>query len=150
MTKTKRPLPQLLFGKDYEVALWVAEIIPDVAHCFNENSKAIGVVSDNRLIAGVVYSDYQEKHSTMQLSIASISPMWARKETIRALLSYPFEQLKVHKCWIATASDNEKSLRVTDHIGFKREATLAHQFGKGRHAIISRMFKPSFIGIYGG
>jgi RimJ/RimL family protein N-acetyltransferase len=150
LTKTKRPLPVLLFGKDREVALWVAERVPDIVNCFNEKSRAIGVVSGNRLIAGVVYSDYHEKQSTMQLSIASSSPMWARTETIRALLSYPFKQLGIFKCWIATPDSNEKSLRLTDHIGFKREATLAHHFGQGKHAIISRMFKPSFVGIYGG
>ena len=151
-TLTQRPLPELLYDRDKEVADWVAERIPDVAEAYNNfgDCKAIGVLSDRRrIICGVVFHDYAPIAETMQLSIAASNPMWARKETIKRLLSYPFEQLNIFKCWIAIPHDNLMSLRMTDHIGFKHEAIMRHQFGKGRHAVLKRMFKPNYEELYG-
>ena len=143
-------LNSLLFGEDKMVAEWVADKMDLVSRGF-EKSTAIGIMNKegSRMIAGVVYSEYYPEHKTIQMSIASISPMWARKETIRRLLVYPFEQLGVFKIIITTAIDNIKSLKVTDHIGFKREAVLAHQFGYKKHAVISRMLKTDFDKLYG-
>lgn len=142
---------RLLYGFDEYVTAWVAERIPDVAAYGFTTGRAIGVLSDNgnKLIAGVIYHDYQPDYKTMQLSMASSNSMWARRAIIAELLAYPFIQLGVHKCWISIPSDNEKSLKTTQHIGFKKEGTLAHQFGKGRHAIMSRMFKEDFNRLYG-
>lgn len=105
-------------------------------------------MSGGRLIAGVVYHDYHHRFATVQLSIAAISPMWARKETITALLHYPFCQLKVFKVWTAMPHDNHAALKVNEHIGFKREAILAHQYGRKRHAIVTRMLQPDFHRLY--
>ena len=137
----------IVFGEDAYVAAWTADKLPQVSDfglC-----TALGVVSGERLIAGIVYHDYQPQHGTIQLSIAAISPMWAKKENIKELLKYPFEQLECYKVWTAIAADNEKALKVNAHIGFKKEAILAHQFGKKRHAVMSRMLRPDYDRLYG-
>ena len=151
-TRTIRPMPELLYDCDKQVADWVAERIPDVAEAYNSfgDCRAIGVLSDRKqIICGVIFHDYAPVAKTMQLSIAASNPMWARKETIKQLLSYPFEQLNLFKCWITIAHDNLISLRMTEHIGFRYEATMMHQFGKDRHAILKRMFKPNYEELYG-
>lgn len=141
----------LLYDHSEYVRAWVAERIPVVDTYGFAEGKGIGVLSNDgtRLIAGVVYTDYQPVYETMQLHIAADSPMWAQKPLIKALLSYPFDQLNIFKCWIAMPSDVETPIKVTKHIGFKPEATLAHHFGRKRHGIISRMFKPDFERLYG-
>ena len=145
----KRPLPRLLYGASEQVCLWVAERIKDVLYDFDK-AQAIGVLDDRgRLMCGVVYSDYRPECGTMQLSIASSNPMWARKETIIELLTYPFIDLEIYKCWITVPSDNLKSLALTKHIGFKQEAILPHQFGKDRHAHFMKMSRKDFKRIYG-
>ena len=101
------------------------------------------------MLAGVVYHDYQPEYGTIQLSMAAVNPMWARRENLRALLSYPFNQLGVFKAWIATASDNAHGLKTFEHIGFKREATLAHHFGMKRHAVICRMLRTEYDRLFG-
>ena len=142
-----KPLPRLLFGFDEEVSLWIAERMPVPVTL--DGSRAIGVVdSNNNMMAGIAYYNHLPEFETIELSFASDNPMWARKENIRALLSYPFEQLNVFKCWISIPSDNARSLKTTDHIGFKHEATMRHQFGNGKHAILKRMFKPEFEKLY--
>jgi RimJ/RimL family protein N-acetyltransferase len=139
----------LIYGHSEQVAAWVAEHIPDVgAEGFSSPVAAIGVATDH-LVAGVCYHDYQPKFGTIQLSMAAISPIWARRPIIHALLAYPFEQLQCFKVWTATALDNVKAIKVNEHVGFKREAILAHQFGQNRHAVIMRLLRPDYLRLYG-
>ena len=143
-------MPCLLYGRDAEVAAWVAALIPHVGtDGFAGPHSAIGVAANGKLIAGVVYHDWQRKFATMQLSMAAVSPMWARREIMAGLLAYPFVQLGVFKCWIACPSDGKHALDTWDHVGFKREGVLAHQFGRKRHAVMMRMFKPDFDRLFG-
>ncbi len=139
---------QLIFGHDVEISDWVAQHIPWVAGSGFDDCAAIGVASEKRLIAGVVYHDYQQDHETIQLSMAATNPMWARRENLRALLSYPFRQLGVFKAWIATPHDHAHGIKTFEHIGFKREAILAHHFGRKQHAWIGRMLQPDFTRLY--
>ena len=112
-----RDIPTLLYGCSEEVSEWVSQQIPEANNGFKE-ATAIGVISQGKLIAGVVYNEWQPEYKTMQLSIAAVNPMWARKEVIRGLLAYPFCQVDVFKCWLTIPSDNEESLKMTDHVGF--------------------------------
>lgn len=146
-----RAEPTLLFGHDDQVAAWVADRIPHVRGGDFGPCKAIGIGSAQlgKLWAGIVYHDYQERCGTVQLSMAAESPLWATRGTIRALLHVPFVQYKVWKVWTATPHGNARALKVNEHIGFKREATLAHHFGKGNHAIICRMLAPDYARRFG-
>lgn len=137
---------RLIFGYDNEVAEWVASRIPHVDNGFGPCT-AIGV-ANGKMLAGIVYHDYQPSLETIQLSMAADSPLWARKTTISALLHYPFRQLKVFKVWTATPIDNTTALRVNEHIGFKREAVLAHHFGRKRHCVVSRMLEPDYARLF--
>ena len=133
---------KLVFGHDAAIADWTARHIAHVNRDFGPCS-AIGVVDGNRPLAGVVYHDYQPEYGTMQVSIAAISPRWAQKGIIYALLSYPFDQIGIYKLWSAIPMKNERSLKFNLGIGFKQEGILAHHFGKD-HAVISRMFRKDF------
>jgi RimJ/RimL family protein N-acetyltransferase len=142
--------PTLLFGHDQSVADWVAERLPHLGSCGFKECSAIGVVgAGGKPLAGVVYHDFQPECGTIQISMAADSPVWAQKGTIRALLHYPFIQLGAFKAWIAVALDNTKGLKTFRHVGFRREAVLAHQFGRRKHAVILRMLQPDYIKIYG-
>ena len=134
---------ELIFGHDGEIAQWVADRIPHVKTSFGPCS-SIGVAACGRLIAGIVYHDYQPGHGTIQISMAAESPLWARRPTIAALLHYPFRQLKVFKVWTAIPVDNTPAIKVNEHIGFKREAILAHHFGRKRHCAIYRLLEPDY------
>lgn len=137
-------MSELVFGYDAEIARWVIGHIPHMRGGDFGPCAAIGVASKNKLLAGIVYHDYQPDFRTIQLSMASEGPMWARRSTIAALLHYPFEQLGVYKVWTLTPIDNEAALRVNQHIGFKKEATLAHQFGPKRHGVVCRLTKQDY------
>lgn len=137
----------LVYGEDSYVAAWVADKIPHVDD-FGP-SAAIGVLSGGELIAGVVYHDYQKKFGTIQLSMAAISPMWARGKNIHGLLKFPFEDLECYRVFTLTPLDNTKAINVNAHIGFKREAISHSGFGKNRHAVVMRMLLPEYIRLFG-
>ena len=126
---------------------WVVDRIPYVDD-FGP-SVALGVVSNNRLICGVVYNDYYPQYRTMQVSIAADSPMWARRGNIAGLLAYPFLQLDINLLWTSTPVFNVKALKANRHIGFRYETTLEDRYGPGLHMDIARMKKSEYLEIYG-
>tara|TARA_R110000744_G_scaffold100436_1_gene193773 strand:- start:902 stop:1369 length:468 start_codon:yes stop_codon:yes gene_type:complete len=132
----------LVYGHDEKIAKWTADLIPHVSSF--EHYIGIGYTSNDRLIAGFIFNDYHSEFGTIQLSMAAISPMWARKEVMAEVLRYPFDQLGCYKVFTATPVDNVKAIKVNAHIGFKREAILAHQFGKKRHCVMMRMLRPDY------
>ncbi len=146
MITTQARNAQLVFGCDEFVSAWVLERVPDIGRL--ENFTAIGAAIGDRLIAGFLYHDYRPEFETIAMSMAADSPMWARPKTIRSLLSYPFDQLGCWKVRVVIPSDNERSLKNNRHIGFEQEGVLAHEFGKKRHAVVMRMFKPQFENLY--
>jgi RimJ/RimL family protein N-acetyltransferase len=138
------PDNKLIFGFDEKIAAWVARQIPHVGDVGFGPCRAVGVAVAGRPVAGIVYHDYQPLHRTVQISMASASPLWAKWNTIRALLAIPFDQYNVYKIWTAIPSDNERALRFNRGIGMKSEGTLRHQFGPKRAAIIFGMTAGEF------
>lgn len=141
---------QLVCGRDAEIAEWVADRIEwGAGGQFEPGTPAIGVFNRHgRMLAGVVYHDYEPTFRTMQITMAADNPMWARRDNIRGLLAYPFRQLGVFKVWVATLHTHTHGIKTFEHIGFKREAILAHQFGRKQHAWIGRMLQPDFTRLY--
>ena len=138
----------LIYGQDEIVSKWVAEKCPNVTD-FGANTSIGWTDNAGNLKAGFVFSEYRPDCETVQLSMAATSPMWARKETIKEVLRYPFEQLKVYKVFTSTLPDNLKALKVNSRIGFKREAVLAHHFGRKKHCVIMRLLLPDYARLFG-
>ena len=97
---------KVLYRKDKEVAAWVAARIEGCERGFGAN-KALGVVSKDRLIAGVVYHNWCPETGVIEISSAAISPRWATRSVLTELLDYPFSI-----CRLVTARFSEKNKRV--------------------------------------
>jgi RimJ/RimL family protein N-acetyltransferase len=111
---------------------------------------AIGVTTEaGQPLAGIVFHDYQPDYGTIQLSAAAISPKWASRRIVAQLLSYPFNELGVHKVWTATQHKNERALKFNKGVGFTVEGTLRDHFGVGIHAVICRMLLQDYRTRYG-
>lgn len=135
-----------MFGHDARVAEWVAQRIPHVRE-FGECA-AIGVLGGSRLLAGVVFHLYDPSAQNIQISMAAESPMWARRETITALLRYPFRQLGCWMIYTLIPPENVQAIRVNEHIGLKRKTILPHTFGRKRHAVVCQMVESEFRRLY--
>ncbi len=144
--------PTLLAGRDEDVARWVAERIPSLHGLAFGPCVAFGVGDEARgkLYAGVVFHDHQPAYRHVQLSMAAVSPLWATRRIIGALLSVPFDRLKVWMVWTLTPIENVKAIKVNEHIGFKRKPIVPHAYGQKRHGVIYQMTAPEYARLYGG
>jgi hypothetical protein len=81
-----------VYGYDAIVANFVAQLIP---HCrergFPQNSKAIGVIRDGNLIAGLVYHNWEPETGIIEMSGAALPHQpWLTRETLKRMYVYPF------------------------------------------------------------
>lgn len=133
-----------------ELADWAAARIPHVGDAGFGACWAVGIALRGELAAVVVWNDFQPAFGTIQVSIASATPRWATRPIFGRLLGLAFEQpwgrdgVTIEKVWSTMPSDAGRVLEFNEAIGFKREATLRHHFGRGRHAVISSMMSWEF------
>lgn len=140
---------KIIHGHSEQLALIASKMLPDIVGDAGFGPcQALGVASDDGLEAVCVYHEYQPKFKTCGISFAAFSPRWSQRGIIRALLSVPFKQYGVKKLWCSTTIDNKRCQRFVKGIGFKQEAILVHQFGKGRHAVLFRMMDGDFNRLY--
>lgn len=133
----------LLFGADQAVAQWVRQQLHNIdpGPC-----AAIGIVRDNRLIAGVVYNNYIESPDGRPVSIegtiASIDPAWCTKRNLHALFFYPFVTLGVARFQATTARKNKKARQFLVRLGFTLDGMARQAWPLGGDAAVYSMLKP--------
>lgn len=129
---------QLIYGQDQAVANWVQSRLPEIRNGFGQYA-AIGLADDMRCIAGVVYHDY--RGYDMQLSMASESPLWCNRRTLRALLGYPFNQLMVARITACTGKHNKRLRSMIERLGFQLEGRLRKGFDGTRDMLVYGMLR---------
>lgn len=112
---------------------------------FQVGSVAIGVARGNDLLAVAAFENYRKSNSGMPLSIecsiAADSPRWATKGTIRAILSYPFEQLQVQRVTAFVQERNERSRKFLAGIGFVCEGFIRGSVDDGTGIYVTGMLR---------
>jgi hypothetical protein len=142
-------MSQLLYGCDDYVADWTAERIPHMNGRGFGPCGAIGVTSGDRLIAGIVFHNYQPDYHSIEASMAAESPMWARPLHMARILGYPFRQLGCWMCYTTTPIDGLVIIKINEHLGFVRKTIFPHALGRKRHAILCQMTQPEFEARHG-
>jgi hypothetical protein len=81
-----------VYGHDVIVADFVAQLIPRCRERgFPPASKAIGIIKDGALIAGVVYHNYEPEAQVIEISGAALpGHQWVTRETLKRSYVYPF------------------------------------------------------------
>lgn len=134
---------RLLLDHSAEMVAWTLARIPHAPLAGVGPAVGIGIATADKLVAGVVYHSYIPDYRSIEMSMASESPAWAKRGIIRALLHYPFEQLDCIRVSVAIPHTNKRALRFVKGIGFTHEGTLRRAFGR-KHAVILSMLRPEF------
>jgi RimJ/RimL family protein N-acetyltransferase len=109
---------RMLFGRDEQVAQFVANMIPGCETGFG-NCKAIGVVDETgELVAGMVFHDWQPRPGLMQISSASTTPRWLTAEVRHKMFSYPFDEVGCQMVVLQVSAANERMVRIAKAFGF--------------------------------
>jgi RimJ/RimL family protein N-acetyltransferase len=109
----------------HEVGHWVAA--RNFQKYFEANSQAIGWEKDGKIVAGVIYEDWNGQSIVCHIAImGNITPTFLAK-----IFDYPFRQLDAHKIIAPVASINSESIGLVINMGFKEEAKIkeAHPSG---------------------
>lgn len=115
----------LVYGRDAEIAQWVAQRAPHAEGGF-EKYVAIGVEKDGVLIAGCVYNDF--RGHAIHVSIASSTPRWATKKVLYAFFAYPFVQLNVKRLTAYTGKSMASVRTFLVRLGFVEEGLIREGF----------------------
>jgi len=113
----------ILLNRDDYVSAWLQSKIPGIS--FND-CKAIGIIKDQKLIAGVVYHNLRD--GQIEASIAVTDKNWANKTILYALFAYPFKQCNCHRILVTVRDNNNKSIKLAKRLGFKHEGKLRQMF----------------------
>jgi len=125
----------LAYNCDEMVRSWVSrELDIDVG---GDNFRAIGAVLDGRMIAGIVFYDYQGFMA--QCSIATIDPQWCTRSVLKSVFDYAFGHLGCKRLHGACAKKNKKMRNLFDRLGFKYEGNARKAFDGEQDAMIYSM-----------
>ena len=119
------------------VGSWVAKRINGFYEA--THSQAIGLEKDGRIVAGVIFENYNGKSIVVHIAIEGrITPLF-----LWAIGDYAFNQLGIYKVIAPVHSDNWKAVRLVEHLGFTEEARLRDTQPNG-DSILFTIQKPAY------
>lgn len=135
MKRAHGPL-QIIHGCDFSE--WVRKRVPRLVRPLS-SGYSIGIGDDQRLLAAAVFTDYTGR--AMQCTLASDTPAWCSRRTLRALFAYPFNDCSCVRLTVLVASDNARSLSLSGRLGFKVEGRMREHFDEGVDLMVLGMLR---------
>lgn len=118
----------------------IAEFVASRIGCSpkTDNFTAIGLVDDDKLLAGVVYSDFNGSNITA--GIAGDGRRWLTPEFLWFMFFYPFVQLGVKRITACVEQTNVVSQQFVTKLGFSLEFRM-ERAGRTGDLLVYRMFR---------
>lgn len=141
-------LGRVIFGADKEVSAWVATKIDGFT--VSEDARALGVISGDRLVAGVVFERWNGVH--VEASIAATpGARWADRSTLFSLFWYPFGTLDCRAITVTVPMSNLPSLNLATKLGFKPQAIVPFAARDGGALLVLQEYRDTcrWIGHHG-
>lgn len=122
---------RLAFGNDEMWARWAAQFIPHMhGGDFGPFARTIGVVNARNYPVGcVVFTDHMPETGNIQVSFAATSAKWLTRNTITAILRYPFAQLGVKRLTAIVPPSATNATQFLIRMGWTREGCIRLGFG---------------------
>lgn len=86
------------------------------------NYCSLGVLDDDRLVAGVLYHNHYPDAGVIELTAASISKRWLTRPVLKAIFALPFERFGCQLCVLRVSETNRSMLRIGRAYGFESYA----------------------------
>jgi len=80
---------------------------------------AMAVVDSGRVIAGVLYNNWHPENGVIEMHAASMDKRWLTRPVLKAMFSYPFDQMKCQLCALRVSERNKPMVRIAKAYGFK-------------------------------
>ena len=100
------------------VGHWVAEKLG--CGYFAARSNAIGLMKDNKLIAGVIYENWNRRSIMCHIAVEGrLTRLY-----VGAIFNYAFNVCNVEKIIVPVESHNLKSIKLIENMGFTEEGRI--------------------------
>ena len=103
-----------------EVGVWVADRI--AGEFYSETSSAIGLEKNGKLVAGVIYENWNRASIFCHIAIEAR----LTKAYLKAIFDYPFNVCNVKKIIVPVVSNHVKSIKLVTNMGFTEEARIVN------------------------
>lgn len=103
---------------------------------------ATGAEANSRPLAAVLFHNYQPAWKTIEVTMAAVTPIWAKKAAISTMLRYVFDELGCERLQAVTAkrgSGPKRARRFLEHLGFKFEGVGRRAFGSDDAVMFSML-----------
>lgn len=127
---------ELFRGHDEEVRQWVQN---ELGQPISGECRALGVIKDDKLIAGIVYHGY--KGFMVECSLATTDRAWCKKSVVQAFMSYPFNELECVRFHATCSRKNKKMRNLFEGLGFKYEGCARKAYDGKDDAMIYSILK---------
>lgn len=112
---------------------WAANLL-DINRGYFGNCSTIAVWNKQKLCTVVVYSSFNGINC--EVTVASTNKWWLRKDILKILFKYPFEDLGCRRLTLLIKKDNELVRRTCEKCGFLHEGTLRKFYNDGSDCMI--------------
>ena len=126
-----------VYGHDDAVAKFVSSMIPELRSRGFGKCRALGMIDeDGRLVAGMVYHNYDPESGVIEMSGAAIpGQQWLTRETLKRMYTYPFLQLGCQLVLMRVAADNQRLLRQLQALNYAF-IRIPRLLGRDRDAVL--------------
>jgi len=125
-----------VYGHNDQIGAFVAQLIPHCRRGFGANIQTMGVLQGDRLVAGIVWHNYDPDAGIIELSGAALPGVhWLTRRTLRRMYEFPFEQCGCQMVVQRTPADAEMLLGLLAAYGFDFVA-VRRLFGGDRDGVI--------------
>lgn len=119
----------LIYGRDRELSLWVGQQLGLNGPVRSVEPTAIGVARNNKIVAAALFTNYQPP--AIEITFVTTTPRWASRQTIAAILRYPFVQLGCRRVTAITEACNGPARAFLERLGFRQEGLHPDAFPSG-------------------
>jgi RimJ/RimL family protein N-acetyltransferase len=106
----------LLFDHDVALARWAGARLGIAGF---DPCRAIGVTHQGEIVAAAIYNNYRPPD--IEITFVTSSPHWASRGAIRAIMRYPFVQLRCKRLTAVTSAQNASARAFLVRLGFRQE-----------------------------
>jgi hypothetical protein len=125
-----------VYGHDELVSRFVASLIPHCRRGFGPNAKAIGIIEDGALIAGLVYYNYDPEAEIIEIAGAALPKKnWLTRGTLARMYQYPFLQCGCQMVVQRTPADDLRLLGMLASFDYTF-VTVPRLFGRDRDGVV--------------
>jgi hypothetical protein len=133
-----------VYGHDKIVADFVAELIPHCRRGFGEKARAIGIVKDTHLIAGICYHNWDPEAGIIEISGAALPGSgWMTRETIKRMYQFPFIHAGCQMVVNRVPADDERQLRQLAAYDYTF-LLMPRLFGRDRDGVICSLTREAW------